>query len=458
MENMKRITYILIVFLTSFAVKAHAKIDLVTLPVRDQVQLTIYNSADLTLACDSRYLTLKQGLNALQFSWENTLIDPTSLEMNPKMFVDKIDVFDLTFPPRVKNLGIFNINSEIAKDVPVEISYLTSGLSWRAFYLGTLNANETEMTLQGFVRVTNDSGEDYENAQVRLIVGKVNLIDAIAQLARRNAPYGSRVGLLQGVARGQLKDIFGSARIETESSAGGYDMSFSSGLMDVEEIKKIVKEGLSEYFLYTIEGRETIKHGWSKRLPSFTTEKIPVVNLYKYEQERYGNQVVRFLSFSNDEDHMLGETPIPGGVIKVFRNADSKDHLSYEGQSNFKYIPVKKDVELNLGNDKKVTIEPILMGHQTNQYQFDRRRNVSGWNEIQEFKVEVNNTKNIAVEMEIMRNFNTSNWMIANAGSFGEYEKVDKDTVKYTLNVPANSKAEFQYRLTIAHGTRVTKR
>ena len=30
--------------------------------------------------------------------------------------------------------------------------------------------------------------------------------------------------------------------------------------------KEIKKEGLSEYFLYTIEGTETIPNGWSKRL------------------------------------------------------------------------------------------------------------------------------------------------------------------------------------------------
>ncbi|MBM4143261.1 MAG: hypothetical protein FJ225_06680, partial [Lentisphaerae bacterium] len=41
---------------------ARAKVDLVTLPARDTVQLTIYNSADLTLVRESRALTLKEGL------------------------------------------------------------------------------------------------------------------------------------------------------------------------------------------------------------------------------------------------------------------------------------------------------------------------------------------------------------------------------------------------------------
>ena len=112
--------------------------------------------------------------------------------------------------------------------------------------------------------------------------------------------------------------------------------------------KEIKKEGLSEYFLYTIEGKETIPTGWSKRLLSFDVDEVPVVNLYKYEEERYGTFVVRFLSFKNDKEHELGETPIPGGMLKVYRNAGGEGHLSYTGQSSFKYVPVDEDVELNL--------------------------------------------------------------------------------------------------------------
>jgi len=67
-------------------------IELVTLPRRDKVQLTIYNSADLTLVRERRNLTLKKGWNWLQFMWANTLIDPTSLSLEPLEQADKIDI------------------------------------------------------------------------------------------------------------------------------------------------------------------------------------------------------------------------------------------------------------------------------------------------------------------------------------------------------------------------------
>ncbi|MBN2430436.1 MAG: DUF4139 domain-containing protein [Acidobacteria bacterium] len=421
------------------------KVDLVTLPKRDTVQVTIYNSADLTLVRDQRALTLAEGLNELQFSWANTLIDPTSLEMLPRSQADRIDIQALVFPPRVRNLGLWRIQSGVGGKVPMEITYLTSGLSWRAFYMGTLTADEKTMRLQGYVRVTNASGEDYENAQVRLIVGQVHLLDEIAELARRDPPYG------RPVTRGP--EIV--AEVETESikmrQAKEVMMAPSAA---AGRPKEIVKEGLSEYFLYTIEGTETIPHGWSKRLPSFEAGAVPVVNLYKFEEERYGSAVVRFLSFRNDAAHQLGDTPIPGGTLKVYRRVDEAGHLSYEGQSAFKYIPVGEDVELNLGPVADVVVETDLMDFRTDNFLFDRKGNIAGWDEFREYRVRVKNTRALDVKVEIRRNIPAADWELSRQDQVGEYEKVDLDTVKFTLALKPQSSAEFRYTLITRHGTR----
>ena len=218
--------------------------------------------------------------------------------------------------------------------------------------------------------------------------------------------------------------------------------------------KEIKKEGISEYFLYTIEGTETIPHGWSKRLPSFTVDMVPVVNLYKYEEERYSSQVMRFLSFKNDKAHNLGETPIPGGVLKVYRSVGEGGHLSYEGQSRFKYIPFNEDVELNLGAVANVIVKPTLMAFKTERYLFDNKGNISGWDEVKEFEIEVKNTRDLPIKMEIKRNFKTSHWELKKLGDFGHYEKVDLDTVKFTLSLLARETKKFRYILTTHHGRR----
>src|SRR5437899_12887206 len=149
---------ILALLLTS---PAWARINVGTLPDRRSVQLTIYNSVDLTLVRETRILTFRKGLNRLEFSWANTLIDPTSVEFRALTHADDVDVLDVSFPPRVTNTLEWRIASEIAGEVTVEIRYFTSGIGWDAGYVAEANKAEKTMTLAGSVRVTNNSGEDY---------------------------------------------------------------------------------------------------------------------------------------------------------------------------------------------------------------------------------------------------------------------------------------------------------
>jgi hypothetical protein len=302
------------------------------------------------------------------------------------------------------------------------------------------------MRLKGYVRVTNNSGEDYEQAQVRVIVGKINLIDRIADLARRKYAYGRP---------GPTPIMRPAPEADREAGMAGV----KHRLMRVEKTmmarpKEIKKEGLSEYFLYTIEGTESIPHGWSRRLPSFDVKEIPVVNLYKYERQRFGNQVVRFLSFKNDKTHKLGDTPIPGGTLKAFRDVGKGGRLTYEGESRFKYVPVNEDVELNLGPVASVIVKPILIGYKTDRYLFNNKGNISGWDEIREFEIRVKNTRAIPVKVEVRRNFKTASWDIEKTGDFGAYEKVDLDTVKFMLKLGARETKTFRYTLTTHHGKR----
>src|ERR1700675_3338465 len=137
-----------------------ARLSVVTLPGRDSVQLTIYNSADLTLVRETRYLTFRKGLNRLEFSWANTLIDPTSVEFRALSHADGVEVLDVSFPPRVSNTLEWRINSEFAGEVQVEIRYFTSGISWSADYVAEANKPEKLMDLAGHVRVNNHSGDN----------------------------------------------------------------------------------------------------------------------------------------------------------------------------------------------------------------------------------------------------------------------------------------------------------
>lgn len=428
------------------AAPAPAKVDLVILPDRDSVQLTIYNAADLTLVREKRDLTLKRGRNRLEFSWAGTLIDPTSLEMLPRAQAGRIDVLDLTFPPRVRNSGVWSVQSGVSGRVPMEISYLTSGLSWRAFYMGTLSPDESRMHLQGYVRVTNNSGENYRNARVRVVVGRINLLDRIADLAKRREPYG-RPEPKEPQRVPRAKRVLQEA--ETKSALRT-DVAASRA-----RPKEISKQGLSEYYLYTIEGTETVPDGWSKRLPSMEAPDIPVVNLYKYDERKFGRKVVRFLGFKNDKAHKLGQTPLPGGTLRVYRKLGSSTaRLSYEGRSKFKYIPVGEEAELNLGAARRVLVEPVLMQEGSGRYLFDEDGDIAGWDETRTYEIGVRNTRSVPVKVEIKRHFDARSWELEPEGDYGSFGKIDRDTVRFELELDAQQRRTFGYTLTTHHGRR----
>jgi hypothetical protein len=425
-------------------------IELVVLPKRENVQLTIYNSADLTLVREKRNLTLKRGWNWLQFMWANTLIDPTSIELSPLEQKDRVLVQQLVFPPRLKELGRWLIHSDMDGQVPFELTYFTSGLAWRAFYMGTLAQDEKTMRLESYVRVDNRSGEEYADAKTRLIVGQIHLLDQIAELAKRQYPYGGPEGVSHNLGLTRQRRLQVQKQLSEREAETDREVLFDSF---VTAEKAVEKEGLSEYFLYTIEGTETIPDQWGKRLLSFKADDIPVKNLYKYDEERFGDQAVRFLSFKNDTEHKLGTTPIPDGMVRIYSRTDAEKHLAYVGGTSIKYIPVNEEVELDLGPARLVKVEPKLMEERTDRYLFDNRGDIVGWDDVGTWKIEATNASTLPIDVEITRGFGEPAWELTTTGAGVTFEKYDITHARFKLSIEPRSKKVFTYTVTQHRGT-----
>jgi hypothetical protein len=423
---------------------AQARINVVTLPGRDTVQLTIYNSADLTMVKETRVLTLRKGINKLEFSWANTLIDPTSVEFRALDHADVVDVLDVRFPPRVTNTLEWRINSDVAGEVTCEIRYFTSGISWNADYVAEADKLEKVMNLAGNVRVTNNSGEDYEEAQIRLVVGTIRLVENIAVLASQRWP-----GLINVDTNGWVAGVIAKDESKLKEEAEGFFRQRGGFAGDrSEKPVEMVKEGLSEYFLYTVGGRHPVATGWSKRLPSFKANDVKVSSYYKFERERWGDQVIRHYKFKNDKDSKLGTEPLPDGAVMVTRRTTPDNLLAFVGRTNVKYIPINEEVEMELGNDLEVMVKPKLMNWAKLNLQFDQHGNVAGWDVKETWEFEVQNSKEIDIVLDIRRNF-SGDWDLKTAQ---KHENVDKTKVKFVLPLKPREKQSFTYDLTTRYG------
>ena len=338
-------------------------IDLSTVPSRATVQLTIYNSEDLTLVRETRKVSFKPGANPLQFSWANTLIDPTSVELRFLTHPEKLTLLDTTFPHAKPQMLYWNVDSELDGEAMVEITYFTSGISWSADYTGIADADEAHVNLEGFVRVDNHSGEEYEDAQVRLVVGRINLVEKIAQLAQAMGKEADQLERSAGQVL-KLRALRDEIRKKGDAKAEWDNLS-AFGARGVggrmpERPKQVAKEGLGEYFIYTIEGTETIPNAWAKRLRSLEAAKVPLKVQYRYRPAEYGEQLVRMYLLTNDKDSKLGTTPLPDGAFRVFRQNDGHG-LSYLAAQTIKYVPIGDKIELNLGTDPEVIFELVKL-------------------------------------------------------------------------------------------------
>jgi hypothetical protein len=63
---------------------------------------------------------------------------------------------------------------------------------------------------------------------------------------------------------------------------------------------------------------------------------------------------------ANDEKSQLGTSPLPDGMVRVFRD-NGRDGLSYVTQQQVKYIPIGDKIELNLGVDPEVIFELVKL-------------------------------------------------------------------------------------------------
>jgi hypothetical protein len=432
-------------------------VDLSTVPRRDTVQLTIYNSEDITLVREMRTLTFKKGLNGLQFSWANTLIDPSSVEIRFLSQADKLSLLDTTYPHDKPQMLSWNVVSEFDGDATVEITYFTSGITWSADYLLTSDADEKALSFEGFVRVTNNSGEDYEQAQVRLVVGTINLVEKIAQLAR--------IGMnevhvrLRGDEYKEYREKAARVIMDFPDSPAAYDAKNTLG--DVLQEKTIIKEGLSEYFIFRIPGAETIPNGWSKRLRAIDAEKVPFKVQYRYRPAQYGDQLVRMYLFTNDVPSKLGSAPLPDGVIRVFR-LNGRDGLSYLAQQPTKYIPIGDKVEVNLGPDPEVIFELIklrasrdniwMQVHGSDVFRrvddgalnIEVNSSVTGWDDHEVFTQRIRNYTAKPIEVEVRRVFAGH---VDFRSSLSGVKLFDFQTVEFTASVAAGKKADCLFEV-----------
>ena len=234
------------------------------------------------------------------------------------------DIVFAEVPPNLRSRPtlVTKIDSDSAGKLPVELDYLTGGLSWAADYVAELAPDERSIELKGWVTLTNTSGTSYRNAKLQLVAGDVNRVR-------------------QQMVAGETKAMSMAQPVPAP----------------------MAEQALFEYHLYTLGRPTTIAESQTKQVELLTGHAIPVTKEYHFANLTPGynyqmgeapraNADVR-LKFINTEKSGLG-IPLPQGTVRVYK-ADNAGQAIFVGEDAIRHTPKNEYVDLTLGQAFDVT-------------------------------------------------------------------------------------------------------
>ena len=418
------IKFILLVatFLVFPVTPLEARINL-SAPTRvEETVLTIYSEEDLTLVRELREVSLREGKNELSFNWDKKQVDPTSIFFNLRNDESNIIKKDISYPPSTSGRLTWEVEAREATDALVEINYLTRGLDWRSLYHGRLNREKTEMDLEGYVRVQNNSDIQFENTRVNLLVGEINLLDELAEVIdrwekkRRDKP---------------------DRRPEPEVAQ---DMAVSMERLADRPEETIEQEATDEHHLLDLGEVGDIYPDHDRRLKFTSQRELTVDNFFRTRLNNSKEETEHFLKFKNPSE----EQPLPGGEIQLLRQSAGGE-LSYAGKSRLDYLPPGGEARLELGESPLVRAETKKMAVRSLDFSFDDEGKLTDWIDEKDYETTINNFRNIPVSLQLDRHFPHRNWEVI--ASSHDFQQIAPGRIRFELQLDAGEEMLLEEKI-----------
>lgn len=292
-----------------------------------------------------------------------------------------------------------------AGETPVELRYLTGGLSWQTDYVAELDPDEDRLSLRGWITLANGSGASYRNARISLVAGDVNQVQ----------PY-----LMHDAAR--------------------------TVTMEMAAAPAPKREALFDYHLYRLDRPVTLGENETKQVALLSAENVPVEKEYRFVglnqmydhragEPRRASAVVR-LSFENAKAAGLG-LPMPQGIVRVY-GGDSAGDFLFLGEDRIDHTPEGETLRLELGRAFDVTAR-------SRQTAFERLGEQAFETA---FAVELRNAKPQPVNVTVVEQI-PGEWEIVEESH--PHERSSARQAEWRLEIPANGRVELTYRARVRY-------
>jgi len=135
----------------------------------DRQNVTIVlGEAPTAFVREQREVSLVEGRTTFLFSWAGTKLVADSLQLTPAEADTNLQISGPVLPADYPQHARWTLTAPQAMPATLAVSYLMGGLQWEPEYTVTFGPAPGRMSLAAVAAVRNDSGEDFEQAQVDL--------------------------------------------------------------------------------------------------------------------------------------------------------------------------------------------------------------------------------------------------------------------------------------------------
>jgi hypothetical protein len=301
-----------------------------------------------------------------------------------------------------------------------EISYVASGMSWQADYNLVVSDNPKSQSdlldMVGWITISNQSGKTFENANIKLMAGDVNKIQA--------GTVSNRVYAAAKIAMDEAATPV--VREKSFDEFHLYTVARPTTLHDQEtkQVEFVRSTGIHAQRLYVYEGAQVAQYGY------YNTEQIR-------QDQSYGTQsnpkVWVMEEFKNAEVNHLG-VALPKGKLRFYRR-DTDGHLEFVGENQIDHTPKDETIRIFTGNSFDVVGE-----RKRTNYRVDSAHN---WMD-ETFEIRVRNHKKEAVTVRVVEHlYRWTNWKLTEQSQ--ESHKTDAQTVEFPVTIAPDGEQVVTY-------------
>jgi hypothetical protein len=210
----------------------------------------------------------------------------------------------------------------------VDLSYLTTGLSWKADYVALFDETGGKLDLQGWITLTNRSGTPFVDADTQLVAGEV-------AIAGNPPPFQPVRRPLAGVVR------------------GGAEAGAAPGAAAVGGVH-----------VYTLPERTTIAENQTKQVSFLDAHGVAARRVYRWSQGAFESadnpsSAEVAVAFANSAAGGLG-AGLPAGTIRVYER-DAAGAPKFVGENPIGHTPRGSELAVKIGEAFDVTVQPTLV-------------------------------------------------------------------------------------------------